>query len=300
MMNGFSYEGSLCRPPTEAHSLVLQVTVGCPYNRCAFCADYKGELYKVKPWDVIASDIRKARESLGDGVKRVFLASGNSIAAPADLLLQTLGHLYQAFPYLEQVSIYGGAKFLKKKDDFTLLALQEAGLNKIYMGVESGNDQVLQEMKKGVTAAEILAQARRVKGVGMALSSTIIFGLGGKARSRQHATATAQLLSAMQPDELRLHTLMMHPKAPLYERIERGDFQLLYRGDVLREMHEFFSQLQASCHVISHRSNYLLLAGYLPEDRQDFLETIKQALTREGEEALEREGLLQEELSRVL
>lgn len=300
MINGLSYEGSLCRPPTEAYSLVLQVTVGCPYNRCAFCADYKGERYKVKPWEVIESDIRKGLESFGNGIKRVFLASGNSIATPTDLLLKTLDALDRTFPSLEQVSTYGGAKFIKKKKDEELIALKRSGLNKLYMGVESGDDQVLQEIKKGVTATEILEQAMRVNRAGISLSVTIIFGLGGKARSWDHATSTARLLSAMDLEELRLHTLILRPKAPLYERIDRGDFQVLYRGEVLREMHEFFTLLEASCRVISHMSNYLILDGFLPEDKKGFLETIEYALTREGEEELEREGVLQGELSRVL
>lgn len=299
-MNGLSYEGSLCRPPTEAFSLVLQLTVGCPYNRCAFCSDYKGERYKVKPWEVIESDIRKTLESSGDGVKRVFLASGNSIAAPTDLLLKTLDSLYRNFPSLEQVSTYGGAKFIKKKKDRELIALERSGLNKLYMGVESGDDHVLQDMKKGVMSAEILEQARRVNEAGIPLSVTIIFGLGEKVHSRDHAISTARLLSAMDLEELRLHTLMMRPKAPLYERIERGDFQVLHREEILREMHEFFTFLEASCRVISHMSNYLILDGFLQEDKKVFLETIEYALTPEGEEELEREGVLQGELSRVL
>ena len=180
------YEGQIFRPPVEASSLIIQATIGCPWNRCAFCAMYKDRKYRVRPLADVLEDLDAAR-SVYRSVPSVFLADGNTISLPTDELLTILAHAYAAFPELEHVGTYGGAKYVAQKSVAELAALRAAGLSIVYLGLESGDDEMLARVKKGVTAAEMVRAGANLREAGFPVSLYYLVGLGGRDRWREHA-----------------------------------------------------------------------------------------------------------------
>ncbi len=294
------YDLPLYRPPVEAWSLILQPTIGGPHNRCAFCFAYKSKRFKVKGMEEIRADIAEALKEHGPGVRSVFLADGNTIVMRTEQMLEMLGEIRRAFPHLAQIASYAGAKFVLKKSLDELRRIREAGLTKVYMGVESGDPETLERVCKGIGPEDTLEACLRVKGAGLQLSTTIVLGLGGRSRWREHATSTAALLNKIRPDELRLHTLMLDPDAPLYKELERGEFEPSGPLDIFRETRLLLEGLELDCLLYSHGSNYLLLQGKLPEDKEYLLETVDAALTEEGRRALRGAGVLQSEWERAI
>ncbi|MEM2870057.1 MAG: radical SAM protein [Thermoplasmata archaeon] len=294
------YDLPLYRPPVEAWSLILQPTIGCPHNKCTFCFAYKTKRFRIKKMDEIKADIAEALKEYGPHVRSVFLADANTIIMKTDQLVELLGEIKRAFPGVLQIASYAGAKFVLRKTPEELKRIREAGLSKVYMGVESGDPIVLERVGKGITPGETLAACLRVKEAGLLLSTTIVLGLGGRDRWREHATATAELLNKIQPHELRLHTLMLDPGAPLYQEFLRGVFRPSGMEEVVRETRLLFESLSLDCLLYSHGSNYLLLQGKLPEDKEYLLETIDSALTKEGQRALRAAGILQDEMERAI
>ena len=294
------YDMPLYRPPVEAWSLILQPTIGCPHNKCTFCFAYKTKRFRIKTMEEIKADIAEALRYYGPEVSHIFLADGNTIAMRTAHQLEMLAQIKKAFPHVMQIASYAGAKFVLLKTPEELGSIRRAGLTKLYMGVESGDPVILERICKGIAAQDTLAACLRLKEAGFMLSTTIVQGLGGKDRWREHAVGTAELLNKIQPDELRLHTLMLEPGAPLYQQMEKGEFIPCGPKEIFQEARLLVENLDLKCRLYSHGSNYLILQGLLPHDKQKLLDTIDAASTEEGGRALRELGILQEEDERAI
>jgi radical SAM superfamily enzyme YgiQ (UPF0313 family) len=294
------YDMPLYRPPVEAWSLILQPTIGCPHNKCTFCFAYKTKRFRIKKMAEIKADIAEALGYYGPDVTHIFLADGNTIAMRTEQQLEMLGDIKKAFPHVVQIASYAGAKFVLKKSLDDLKKIRQAGLSKVYMGVESGDPVILERICKGVRAEDTLAACLRLHEAGFMLSTTVVQGLGGKERFREHALETARLLNRIQPDELRLHTLMLEPGAPLFQQMENGEFEPCGPKEIFQEARLLIENLELKCRLYSHGSNYLILQGQLPRDKSKLLDTIDAAMTEEGERALRGLGILQDEDERAI
>ena len=278
------YEEPVFRPPCEAGSLIVQVTLGCPHNRCAFCGMYKMKKYRVRDPEEIKADLRQTR-LFYRYVESVFLADGNTIAMNSKKLADIINYIRYLFPEASRISSYGGARFLKGKPVEALRRLKEAGLDIIYFGLESGDDEVLAMMDKGVDSEDMIEAAHRVKQAGIDLSVYILLGLGGEGLWRQHAENTARVLNAMQPDFIRPRTLYLLPGTPLYQEAQEGRFQEASGETIMRELQVILSALQVdgAWFLSDHISNYIPAYGRLPEDREKILATIEMALEKPTE-----------------
>ncbi|MHA1595788.1 MAG: radical SAM protein [Candidatus Baldrarchaeia archaeon] len=264
------------RPPVEATSLILQPTVGCPWNRCRFCGTYKRQKFRIRVKEVL-EDIKIAKRYYGDRPTRVFLADGNPIILKTEDLLRIVEECFKTFPHLTRVSCYGAAKYIIKKGEDELKALCDAGLKKIYMGLETGDDELLKKMHKGATVADMIKAAKMVKDAGMELSVTIIQGLGGAGSWKRNAELTAKALNEMKPDEVRLHALFPHPDAPLYQDIISGEFKMASWREIVMEVRELIKNLNIRARLYVHGTHYIkpgAIDGYLPEDKGYMLETL--------------------------
>jgi radical SAM superfamily enzyme YgiQ (UPF0313 family) len=279
------YEGPIYRPPSEADSLLIQATVGCPHNKCSFCMIYKkGPPYRVRPVADICADIDRAREIYGLRVRTLFFPAGNTIAMPTADLAAICRHARKRFPELARITVYGSSAYIVKKGPDELKALRQAGLSRIHVGLESGDDDVLARIKKGTTAAEQIEAGLMVKAAGIELSEYVILGIGGVARSDAHAMNTAKTLSAIAPDFVRLRTLVPKINTLLLHQIQKGRFRLLTPHQVLAETRLLLERLECATHLASdHYSNYIYLTGDLPADRARLLADIDEALTWERE-----------------
>jgi radical SAM superfamily enzyme YgiQ (UPF0313 family) len=295
------YDMPLYRPPVEAWSLILQPTIGCPHNKCTFCFAYKTKRFRIKKMAEIKADIAEALKYYGPEVTHIFLADGNTIAMRAAQQLEMLGEIKKAFPHVVQIASYAGAKFVLLKTHEELRSIHQSGLTKLYMGLESGDPIILERVCKGVRPEDMLEACLMLKEAGFQLSTTIVQGLGGKERVREHAVETARLLNRIQPDELRLHTLMLEPGAPLWEQYRKGEFEPCGPREIFQEVRLLIENLELSgCRLFSHGSNYLLLQGMLPQDKNYLLETIDSAYTKDGKKALRDAGILQDESDRAI
>lgn len=283
------YVGSVYRPPSEAYSLIVQVTYGCSHNTCAFCSMFKEKRFAVRPLEEVLEDFEMARKTYRK-VGRVFLADGDALVRKAQELYVILDRIRELFPECERVTCYASPSSIQIRTEEELRTLREKGLTMVYMGLESGSDQVLQKMNKGHTAAEIIAAGQKVRRCGMALSVTAITGLGGPELLREHAVETARAFNAMNPEYIGMLTLMVEPGTPLYDWVRAGQFQLLTTHQVLEETKLLVEQLDTPGSVfrMNHASNYLNLRGTLNQDREAMLAEIQRAL--DGQTELKPEG----------
>ena len=274
------YFGSVYRPPSEARSLIVQVTYGCSHNTCAFCSMYKAKKFTLRPMEEILEDFRLARQAYSK-VGRIFLADGDALIRPAADLERILEVIAELFPECERVTCYASPSSIHKRTPEELKRLRERNLTMVYMGLESGCDEVLKRMRKGHTAADIVAAGQKINAAGIDLSVTAISGLGGVELWREHAMDTAAALSAMKPAYIGLLTLMVEPGTPLYDWVEKGQFQLLDSHQVLEETALLVAQLDCEGAVfrMNHASNYLTLKGTLNEDKQALLKRIHSAMS---------------------
>jgi radical SAM superfamily enzyme YgiQ (UPF0313 family) len=273
------YEGTLYRPPSEADSLILQATIGCSYNRCTFCAMYREKRFRVRPIDELAAEIRYAA-ARAPHVRKVFLADGDALVAKARFLEQVLDALNGAFPALRRVSCYASPQALAIRTVEDMARLREKGLTQYYLGVESGDDQVLQRLDKGVDSAELVRVAQKAHAAGIKLSTMILLGAGNRARSLEHARHSARVINTIQPRFV--STLVMTPVegTPLYDQAERGEVDDLTPVELARELREFIAglELEGSIFRSNHASNYLALKGTFPKDKVALLEVLDAVL----------------------
>ena len=277
------YKGKVYRPPSEAYSLIVQVTYGCSHNRCAFCDMYDDKHFAMRPMEEIFEDFRMARQAYRR-VERVFLADGDALMRRTADLVEILDLIYGLFPECERVTSYASPGSLHAKSEDDLRLLRQKGLTMLYMGLESGCDAVLEKMTKGHTVASIVAAGQKARRCGFALSVTAISGLGSKELLREHAIGTAQALSAMNPEYIGLLTLMVEPGTPLERWVREGSFMVLGAADILRETELFLQHIDSPGSVfrMNHASNYLTLKGTLNEDREALLARVHKGMEGYG------------------
>ena len=274
------YYGDVYRPPSEARSLIIQATLGCSHNTCAFCTMYRDKRFYNRPLNDVLEDLREVAAKYAHAVKRIFLADGDALIRKTDDLIVILDEIRKLYPVCERVTSYAspGSLLLKKEEE--LRTLCEHGLSMVYLGLESGSDEVLKLMTKGFTADQIVEGGLKAKRAGMQLSVTAIAGLGGKKMTKEHAEGTARALSAMNPDYVGVLTLEIHEGTPLQEWVENGSFELLDSTEVLEETRSLVEKLDCPGCVfrMNHASNYLMLGGTLNEDKDSLLKQIDAAL----------------------
>lgn len=273
-----NYYGSVYRPPSEARSLIVQVTYGCSHNTCAFCSMYKEKRFAVRSLEEVLADFREARR-LYPHVEKIFLADGDALVRKAGELETILDTIRALFPECIRVTSYASPDSINIRSDEELKVLREKGLSMVYMGLESGCDAVLELMRKGHDAAFIVGMGRKVRRNGIALSVTAITGLGGPALLERHAAETAAAFNAMNPEYIGMLTLMVEPGTPLYDWVQDGSFRLLTPAEDLRETRLLVEGLDSPGSVfrMNHASNYLALRGTLNGDKAVMLAAIDQA-----------------------
>ena len=273
------YEGTVYRPPSEAGSLIIQLTIGCARNTCTFCNMYKDKNFRIRPLSEVVEDLEAARRYYGFDIERIFLADGDALIVKTEDLLFIIGRIKEIFPEVKRISIYATPKDILDKTSEDLKKLKESGLDMLYIGAESGDDEVLKHVKKGVTRKEIIDACLKAKEAGFILSITLISGLGGSARVTEHAINSATLISKINPEYVGLLTLMIEPEVPLYEELQSGSFKLLSPSEVLTELELFLKNIDAEGTVFrsNHASNYLPLKGTFNKDIGQLLRQIEYA-----------------------
>jgi radical SAM superfamily enzyme YgiQ (UPF0313 family) len=289
--------GRIFRPPSEAQSLLLQVTVGCSHNRCSYCAMYQDpeQKFRIKPLEIVRQDIAEAATLLaaGHAIQRVFLCDGDALILPTAHLLEILAYLQEQIPTVRRVGIYGDARSILRKTPRELARLKEAGLGIVYHGAESGDDRVLNAVDKGSTAAEAVQAAGLLRTAGIRHSVMVMLGLGGSDRSLAHARATARLLTDMDPPFVGALTTTIVPGTPLHDEMQAGRFALPDPWGLLEELRILVAESRFSrCRFHSnHASNYLPLSLNLPADRNRALAQIDLVLDRRDDGDLKPEFL---------
>jgi radical SAM superfamily enzyme YgiQ (UPF0313 family) len=278
-MEGMHYEGTIIRPPSEADSIILQVTVGCSHNKCTFCGTYKGSRFRIKDQEVIDADIAYAAEHLSF-LRRVFLTDGDALILPQDRLVRILTRIRGKMPSIQRVGLYGNAKSILRKSAKQLAELRELGLGIVYLGLESGDDEVLKSIRKGVAAERIVEAGSRIREAGLKLSVTALLGIAGRERSLIHARATGEALSAMDPNYVGVLTLMLLPNTELWREVREQRFELPTQPELMLELREmlFHTNMTRGLFFSNHASNYLALRVKMPADREKALKVIDGAL----------------------
>ncbi|MCY6369042.1 radical SAM protein [Clostridium ganghwense] len=266
------YEGAVYRPPSEAYSLIIQVTLGCSHNKCTFCSMYKDKKFRIRKLEDIFEDLQMARAYYST-VKRIFLADGDALILKTEDLEKILIKIKELFPECERVGVYATPKDIIRKSEEDMIKLKNLGLKIIYIGVESGSEEILKDIKKGVTGNEMIEAGKKVRKSGIKLSATLISGLGGKEKWEKHAVESAKVISKMNPDYLGLLTLMVERNTEMYEKIQKGEITLLSPKEVMIETREFIKNLHVSNCVFrsNHASNYAPLAAVLNEEKEELL-----------------------------
>lgn len=284
--------GRIFRPPSEARSFLLQVTVGCSHNRCAYCDMYRDKQFRPKPWATIEADIAEAAR-MGPRFKRVFLCDGDALILPTRKLLQILEAIGQSLPWVERVGVYGDTRSAGRKSVDELRALREAGLGIVYHGMESGDDETLRRIDKGGTAAECITTADQLRAAGITHSVMVLLGIGGQERSREHAEATAKVLSRMDPPFVGALTTTVVPGTPLAHAQARGELELPGKFGMLQELRDIVagSTFTGCRFSANHASNYLPLTADLPEHKAELVGLLDRVLEARDERLLRSEGL---------
>jgi radical SAM superfamily enzyme YgiQ (UPF0313 family) len=277
------YVEPVFRPPSEAESYLLQATVGCSWNHCTYCAMYHDKPYRVRPLSEILADIKLAGRAYGDEVRRVFVLDGDALAMALAEWEPILRALHDTFPKLRRVGCYATARNLLAKSHHELAQLRLLGLKLLYIGPESGDDVTLKRIAKGATAADHVEAAVKARAAGMKQSVIFLLGAGGVERSAAHATASARLATAMDPDYLSALTLMLIPGTPIQRLMARGGFALPRVDALLGELRILVAEANPRDAVFraNHASNYLPIGGRLPRDRDAILRQIDAALSGE-------------------
>jgi len=274
------YEGQVYRPPSEAGSLIIQATLACPHNRCAFCAMYKDRKFRVRPMQEIFEDLDMALDLYGaDGVRTIFLADGNTAVLPTEKLVAIGEAARERFPNLQRITAYGSAKFLMKKSQEQWRRVAEAGITRIHSGLESGDAATLLAIDKGVTPEQAVDAYNHVRNAGIELSVYLMVGVAGTERWREHAIGSSQVLNRAPPDFIRLRTFVPHPGTPWHDRWREGGLTLLSAHQALAEIRLLVKHLRGPTVLLSdHVSNFLNVGGRIPEDKQEMLAEIDEAM----------------------
>jgi len=274
------YEGNIIRPPSEANSILLQVTVGCSRNKCTFCGTYRGERFRIKSDRVIMADIAFAAQHCRRQ-RRVFLCDGDALILPQERLLNILTQIEKQLPWVTRVGAYANVKSLKMKTLDELKKLKAHGIGIVYLGMETGDDVTLKNINKGATAADMIQMGRKAMEAGFKLSITVILGIAGRKRSHIHAKETGRVLSEINPDYVGALSIMLIPGTPLHADYAAGNFTLLKPDELLEELKIVIANTNLSKGLFhaNHASNYLPIKARMPRDKEATLKLIDEALT---------------------
>ena len=271
------YEGILYRPPSEARSLIIQVTIGCAHNTCTFCNMYKDKSFRIRSMEEIMADLEEVASSPYAGYfTKLFLADGDALVLKTEILLEILEAAFRLFPNIRRATSYGTTQDVLHKTDEELQQLRKAGLTMIYLGAESGDDEILKYIHKHVTAEQIAEAGKKLKRNGIATSVTLISGLGGQGKVERHAKACADLITQMNPEYCSFLTLRLYEGTPMYDDVASGAFKRISADDIMEELTVFLENVDSPGTVFrsNHASNYLPLGGTLNDDIPGMIETI--------------------------
>ncbi len=274
------YEGTIYRPPSEAGSLILQITIGCSHNKCTFCGSYKDKKFRVRTFDEIAEDVEEAKQ-YAHYIRKIFLADGDALIIPQKRLIPIVQLVKDAFPKLERIGVYGNTKSILKKSIEELKQLKEMGVGIVYLGVESGDQVVLDKACKGTVLDKTAEAAQKVKDAGMLLSVTVLLGLGGVERSQIHAQETGKFLSRIKPDYAGALSVIVVPGTVLAGEIEKGTFVVPDPYMLLEELYTMIenTNVDHTYFASNHASNYLPVKAWLPEEKEKTLQAIRHVLS---------------------
>lgn len=279
------FEGRIYRPPSEAASLLIQLTVGCSHNRCSFCAMYRDKQYRVRDLGEVFEDVDSAAR-MAPHTRRVFICDGDALSAGFEPFSALCRHIGSRFPRLERISAYVNARDILRLSEEELATLRELGFSLGYLGLESGSARVLKRIHKGATPEDMMAMAAKARGADIALSSIVLLGAGGMALSEDHARGTVAVVNAMQPKFLSFLTAMILPTTPLMTALQCGEFQPLTDKAILREARDMLAglELRDTLFRMNHVSNLIAIGGRLPEDKQAMLAQFDALLPVVGED----------------
>ncbi len=280
------------RPPSEANSLLLRVTRGCPWNRCTFCSMYKTTQFEIRDLEEILGDIELAKELYSDRVRSVFIGDSNSLVVKTEVWVQVLKSRYASFPHIERVTSYARAKTLAKKPKDHLEKIRREGLTRLHVGLETGDRTLLREIEKGATPEEMIEAGRKAKEAGFEYSLYVLLGIGGEEKWTSHAKGTAEVLNQIDPDFIRVRTFIPQPDSILYDAMLAGRFRVPSPETILKETRLLLEKLEVTSQFLSdHISNLLPLHGKLPEEKEGMLKMVDDALRRFKEDARMREEM---------
>ena len=274
------YEGDIYRPPSEAYSLLVQVTIGCTHNACTFCKMFKNKKFRVRALEEVLEDLAWARARYRR-VERLFLCDGDALALSNRRLMPILEYIKENFPECERVTIYGRANDVNKKSMEEMKELFDAGITMVYIGAESGSDEVLKAVNKGVTRQELIDAVRKIEDCGMEASVTFISGLAGKDGWEDHAIQTGTMITEMNPSYVGLLTLIVEPNVPMFDDIQSGKLRLLSPEEVMQETLLMLEHTHVDKKCVfrsNHASNYVSLRGDLPQDKEKMMDMLKKAM----------------------
>jgi len=274
------YEGNIIRPPSEANSIILQVTVGCSHNRCTFCGAYRDKRFRIKDKNRIAEDIDFAARYCRRQ-KTIFLADGDALTIPQKNLVQLFEMIREKLPWVRRISLYANCRDILSRSTDELITLKNLGLKRIYMGLESGHDPTLKAICKGADSDAMIKAGRLVRNAGFFLSVTVLLGIAGTGYSMEHAAATARVLKEIMPSQIAVLTLMILDNTPLAAQVRSGRFHLPDQRELLSELRRLLANLEGvkAQFQSNHASNYLNLSGRLPRDQKKLISIIDQALS---------------------
>lgn len=275
-----NYNMPLYRPPSEAYSLIIQITLGCSHNKCTFCDMYKMKKFTIKPIETIKKEVDYFR-AITQEAPRIFLADGDALIIKFEMLKEIIVYIKEKFPECNRISMYGSPKSILLKSVDELKELKALGVFLIYLGLESGDNEVLKKVNKGVTAEEIVEAGLKVKEAKIKLSVTAIAGLGGKECSEQHAINTGKIISKIAPEYFSILSLMYSKNTMLYEEIKNSKFTPLKNFEVLKEIKKIIQNIDVTSNIIfrsNHASNYVSLEGNLPKDKEKIINDIEVSL----------------------
>lgn len=286
------YEGMIYRPPSEAESLILQVTIGCSHNKCTFCGSFKDKKFRLRSFDEVKEDVEEAKQ-YARYIKKVFIADGDALIIPQKKLIPIIELIKESFPKLERIGLYGNTKSILKKSVDELKYLKELGVGIIYLGIESGDQVILDRVCKGTVLDKTAEAAKRVKDAGIILSVTVLLGLGGVERSSIHAEETGKFLTRIQPDYAGALSVIIVPGTQLAEEVKKGTFKVPDPYMLLEELYTMISNIDAdhTYFASNHASNYLPVKGWLPEEKEKILKAIKYVLQKKDPSMLRPESM---------
>ncbi len=273
------YQGNIFRPPSEAHSILLQITTGCSHNKCTFCGMYKGSRFSIKDDRTIMADIDFAATHCRRQ-HRLFLCDGDALIIAQDRLVKILSNIRTKLPWVTRIGTYANTKSIRRKSSEQLRELHDYGLQIAYMGLESGDDVTLDKINKGADATRMIEMGQKIRAAGIKLSITVLLGIAGKERSLIHARETGRVLSAIDPEYVGALSLMPTPGTPLFAAADKGDFLLPTAAEMLEELAVMLAgtELSDGYFHANHASNYLPIKAKLPHDKAATLELINKAL----------------------